>query len=137
MFLNRSPAELIAKHKQAGFRWNGSTITVKARIGARHLFLATEEHLYVDGQPIAETGGFKIWSTGVGEFIDSQGTKHQIEYETGGLFFSWIPCTVSIDGEIVYKGAAPVRGIVFSIILQLTLLILLINFLRVWLLWIG
>lgn len=109
-------SELIAKRKQAGFKWNTSTILIECRILARYLFLATQSYLYVDGQLVLETGGFRIREKGIGEFLDSQGHRHQIEYEGGGLFLTWVPCSISIDGDLVYKGACPIRGLYKAVI---------------------
>lgn len=112
MSLRENFFELTPKRKQAGFKWNGLTIIIESKILARYLFLATREYIYVDGQLVVEGGGFRFRERGTGEFTDSQGDNHQIEYEArGGLFLTWVPCSISIDGEIVYKGACPIRGL--------------------------
>jgi len=60
MFYYKHPTELTSKCRQAGFKWNGSTIMIESRFIARYFFLATQVYLYVNGQLIAEGGGFKI-----------------------------------------------------------------------------
>ncbi len=124
--------KLISKGKQAGFKWNDTIIILESKTSAKFFYLATQTtqtKLYVNGILTLETGGFNLWSRAVGEFVDSLNNNHQIEYEEGGIFSTWLPCTVSIDGEKVYNGGIPVKGILKGLFAFSMLLVVFLFFL--------
>ena len=115
--------------KQAGFIWNNSTIIIEQKRRIRELYLIPHATLYVNGQRIVETcsvlkkgkhreleeddksppEAVETKGDNTGEFIDLQGTSHQIELSVEGFFDDWLPCSISIDGNVVYKGGIPKR----------------------------
>lgn len=48
----------------ARFEWDGRNVELRVFLTGRHLWLATEEELRVDGVPVVRTGGFRMTTRG-------------------------------------------------------------------------
>ena len=44
----------------ATFQWDGRTVEIRSYLTGRYFFLATEEFLFIDGQPVLRSGGFAV-----------------------------------------------------------------------------
>ncbi len=108
---NYQPDTLLSKKIQSGFNWNGNTIIIESRLSKKYLFIATESIVYLNGEPVINPGGLNLRDRGSFEFKDTEGKMHTLEFDGGGVTsFTWVPFTIRIDGEIVYKGASKLKN---------------------------
>ena len=125
MIKKQKNKDLIRKKKQIKFDWKDFTITMETKLAGKYLLLATQEYIYVNEKLIISAGGYKFKEKGIGEFVDAKGKRHQIEYKCGGFVTTRIPCTILFDGEIVYKGSIPIKGIIKGFLVWISFAIIL------------
>lgn len=108
---------LTLKHRQTGFTWKGHNFVIESSISQKYLFLASQERIYMDGKLILEHGGFNFKTKESVTFLDEEGIEHCLEFRCSSFMDTWLPLSIMIDGNLVYKGGVPVKGIFASILI--------------------
>ncbi len=103
--------------KVARFLWKNLTFEFRSWVSADFLYLASYNTLYLNNRILLKSGGFHFRESASGTFIDNKGLEHSIKFETRNLIDIWQPVTITIDGEIVYQGGTPIRGLLKAILL--------------------
>lgn len=109
--------KLIPSKKQTGFNWHGHTFVIQSTVENKFLYLASSEIVYLDGKKFIDLGGFTFQSKKEAYFTDNEGVQHLVEFSCSSLLDTWLPITITIDGELVYTGGVRVKGLLFSILL--------------------
>lgn len=96
--------------RRCAFRWNGTVVEVRAALKPRQLFLIPQLRVLVDGREAA-TGSAFFHGQFTGEFAGAEERAHRVKVVAGSrLWFDWMPCSVSIDDDVLYNGAVPIQG---------------------------
>ncbi len=85
--------------------WEGHEIKYIPVLSKKHLWLATEDYLFIDDKLIAQTGGFKF-QTGIDTKVelDQKHIRIKVEASTAWKTLCDLNCKLIIDDEVVYDG---------------------------------
>ena len=103
--------------RTASFNWHELNFEFKSEISEDFMYLASYNTLYLNGKPFLRSGGFHFRESARRKFTDGSGIEHEVRFETSNLIDIWQPVTILIDNEIVYQGAAPIKGLLTAVLI--------------------
>jgi len=118
--------KLNLSEKQTGFKWKEEEFQIESTVSDNHLYLASIEKVYLNGNLILSSGGFKSKHSTISEFRDKNGDIHKIELRCYRIIDAWLSLVILIDNEIVFKGGTPIKGILTSFAIYIPILFLLL-----------
>ena len=118
--------KLNLSEKQTGFKWKDEEFQIESIVSDNHLYLASIEKVYLNGNPILSNGGFKSKYSTISEFRDKSGDIHKIELRCYRIVDAWLSFAILIDDRIVFKGGTPIKGIITSFAIYIPILFLLL-----------